>query len=202
VPHRIVGDFTYRLPYGFMLSGVAFWQTGFPYTAAVSFTCSGCPANSLTGQPSTTQAANFTPVFVNAGGSIIDLTAANGMTLQQFSDFLAAQGGHMIGRNTFRQPDVWDADIRLSKMFNLPRGLQLEVLGEAFNIFNNRIGSVGGANQDLYRITYTQSTGKYTITQFTNTVNGVTGVNTFGRLQSYSSLVDPRQYQLAVKLLF
>ena len=202
VPHRIVGDFTYRLPYGFMISGVAFWQTGFPYTGAVSFTCSGCPANSLTGQPSTSQAANFTPVFVNAGGSIIDLTAANGMTLQQFSDFLAAQGGHMIGRNTFRQPDVWDADLRISKMFNLPRGLQLEVLAEGFNIFNNRIGNIGGANQDLYRITYTQSTGKYTITQFTNTVNGVTGVNTFGQVQGYSSLVDPRQYQVALKLRF
>jgi len=201
VPNRIVGDFTYRLPYGFMISGVAFWQTGFPYTSAISFTCSGCTANSLTGQPQTSQAANFTPVFINAGGSVIDLTAANGMTIQQFSDFLAAQGGHMIGRNTNRQPDVWNADLRLSKMFNLPYGMQIEVLGEVFNVFNNRIGNVIGANQDLYRVTYTQSTGKYTITQFTNNVNGQ-AQNTFGQVQGYSSIVDPRQYQVALKLRF
>jgi len=201
VPHRVVGDLTYRLPFGFMISGIAFWQTGFPYTGAISFSCSGCSANSLTGQAQTTQAASFTPVFVNGSGQIIDITAASGMTKQQFADFLAAQNATMIGRNTFRQPNVWDADVRLSKMFNLPRGMQVEVLGEVFNLFNNKIGNIIGANQDLYRVTYTQSTDKYTITKFTNSVGGV-ATNTFGLVQGYSSLVDPRQLQVAVKLHF
>jgi len=201
VPHRIGGDFTYRLPGGFMLSGVGFWQTGFPYTNAISFTCSGCTANSLTGQAQTSVAANFTPVFVDSSGNIIDITAATGFTKQQFSDFLASRGGHLISRNTYRQPNVWDADLRLSKMFNVSHGMQLQVLAECFNIFDQKIGNIIGVNQDSFRVTYTQSTDKYTITKFTNAVGGVQ-TNTFGQVQGYSSLVDPRTYQVALKLIF
>ncbi|MFI5197291.1 MAG: TonB-dependent receptor domain-containing protein [Thermoanaerobaculia bacterium] len=199
--HRVVGDFTYRLPWGFEVSGVAFWHSGFPYTAAISFTCSGCTANSLTGQPQTTSAANFTPVFVDGSGSIIDLTQANGMTLPQFSNFLSAQNARLIQRNSFSQPSVWDADLRLSKTFDLPYGVKLQLLAEVFNIFNRNMTVVTGANQDQFRITYTASTGKYTITKYTNTVSGV-ALNTFGVDQGYSGEVNPRQLQVAAKISF
>ncbi len=201
VKHRVAGGLTYRLPWGFELSGAAFWHTGFPYTAAISFTCSGCTANSLTGQAQTTQAASFTPVFVDGSGAIIDLTQANGMTLPQFSAFLAGQNARLIERNTFRQPSVWDADLRLSKTFNLPYGVKLQLLAEVFNLFNRSITVVTGANQDLFRITYTQSTGKYTITNYTNTVSGVAR-NTFGVVQGYSGEVIPRTLQVAAKINF
>ena len=201
VKHRVTASATYRLPWGFELSGVGFWHSGFPYTGAISFTCSGCPANSLTGQPQTTQAANFTPVFVDRNGNIIDLTQANGMTLPQFSAFLAGQDARLIQRNSFRQPSVWDIDLRLSKTFDLPYNLKLEILGEVFNVFNHSATVVTGANQDLFRVTYTQSTGKYTITKFTNTVQG-TALNTFGVVQGYSSETIPRTVQLAAKLSF
>ena len=206
VKHRIVGDFTYRLPWGFRLSAVAFWHSGFPYTAAISFTCSGCTANSLTGQAQTSQAANFTPVFVNSNGEIIDLTAATGMTKAQFASFLSAQGGKLISRNTYRQPSVWDGDLRLSKMFNLTHGIQLELLGEVFNVLNKRIGVVTGANQDLFRVTYTASTDKYTIVKFTNNVASpgqpANQQTTFGLLQGYSNEVSPRQFQAAARVIF
>ena len=199
--HRIVGDLTYRLPWGFEVSGVAFWHSGFPYTAAISFTCSGCTANSLTGQAQTSQAANFTPVFVDGNGSIIDLTQANGMTLPQFSAFLSGQNARLIQRNSFSQPSVWDADIRVSKTFDLPYGVKLQLLAEVFNVFNRNMPVVTGANQDMFRITYTASTGKYTITKYTNTVSGV-ALNTFGVDQGYSGEVNPRQLQLAAKISF
>ena len=199
--HRIVGDLTYRLPWGFEVSGVAFWHSGFPYTAAISFTCSGCTANSLTGQAQTSQAANFTPVFVDGNGSIIDLTQANGMTLPQFSAFLSGQNARLIQRNSFSQPSVWDADLRLSKTFDLPYGVKLQLLAEVFNVFNRNMPVVTGANQDMFRITYTASTGKYTITKYTNTVSGV-ALNTFGVDQGYSGEVNPRQLQLAAKISF
>lgn len=199
--HRIVGDLTYRLPWGFEVSGVAFWHSGFPYTAAISFTCSGCTANSLTGQAQTSQAANFTPVFVDGNGSIIDLTQANGMTLPQFSAFLSGQNARLIQRNSFSQPSVWDADIRVSKTFSLPYGVKLQLLAEVFNVFNRNMPVVTGANQDMFRITYTASTGKYTITKYTNTVSGV-ALNTFGVDQGYSGEVNPRQLQLAAKISF
>jgi hypothetical protein len=201
IKHRIVGDLIYRLPYGFEVSAVAFWHSGFPYTGSISFTCSGCSANSLTGQAQTSQAANYTPVFVNGSGQIIDITQANGMTLQQFSAFLAGQNARLQERNSYRQPSVYDFDLRLSKTFKLPYGVKLQLLGEVFNVLNRSMDVVTGANQSMYRVTYTASTQKYTITKYTNTVNKV-ALNTFGLVQGYSGEVNPRQLQLAVKISF
>ena len=201
IKHRFTADATYRLPWGFEVSAIAYWHSGFPYTNAISFTCSGCTANSLTGQPQTSVAANFTPVFVDGNGNVIDITAATGMTLPQFSAFLASQNARLQQRNSYRMPSVYDADLRLSKTFNLPYGVKLQLLGEVFNALNHNIPVVTGANQDSFRVTYTQSTGKYTITKYTNTVKGV-ALNTFGLVQGYSVEVNPRQYQLAVKINF
>jgi hypothetical protein len=201
IKHRVVGDLIYRLPFGFEISTVAFWHSGFPYTAAISFTCSGCTANSLTGQAQTSVAANFTPVFVDGSGHIIDITQGTGMTKAQFASFLSAQNGHLISRNSFRMPSVWDDDIRLSKMFNITHGMQIQLIGEVFNAFNKNMKVVTGVNQDLYRVTYTASTDKYTITNFTNTVGGK-ALKTFGVVQGYSSEVSPRQFQVAAKLIF
>ncbi len=206
VKHRWVGDIVYRLPWGFQASAVGFWHSGFPYTAAISFTCSGCTANSLTGQAQTSVAANFTPVFVNSSGQIIDITQGSGMTKAQFAAFLTAQGGHLITRNSFRMPSVYDGDLRLTKTFNLMRGTQLQLIGEMFNVLGKNIYSVPGVNQDLFRVTYTASTDKYTITKFTNNVSPVgqpaNQQNTFGIAQAYSNEVNPRQLQFAVKVIF
>ena len=206
IRNRVVGDVIYRLPLGFEVSGVASWHSGYPYTGAISFTCSGCTANSLTGQAQTSVAANFTPVFVNSSGDIIDITQGTGMTKAQFASFLEAQGGHLITRNSFRQPDVWSADLRLTKLFNLPRGIQVQLIGEMFNVFNKNMKVVTGVNQDLFRVTYTASTDRYTITRFTNNVAPVgqpaNQQNTFGVLQGYSNEVSPRQLQFAAKIIF
>jgi hypothetical protein len=221
VKHRVVGNLTYRLPFGFRFSAIAFWHSGFPYTGAVSFTCNGCTANSLTGQPQTSVAANFTPVFVNGSGQIIDITKATTFTPAQFSTFLSGQSGHLISRNTFRQPSVWDGDVRLSKQFNITHGMQLELLGEVFNVLNKRIGVVTGANQDVFKVTYCATAagatctaptgqpsliGKYVITNFTNNISPVGTAanqqNTFGVIQGYSSEVSPRQMQFAAKIIF
>jgi hypothetical protein len=202
IRNRYVGDITYRLPWGLQLSAVGFYRSGYPYTAAISFTCSGCPANSITGQPQTSQAASFSPVWVNAAnGQIIDITQANGFTIAQLSDYIKAQNGVLIGRNTMRQPGAWSADLRLSKLVDLPRGVQVQLIGEMFNILNNKAKVVTGANQDLYRVTYTQSTGRYTIIPFTNNVRGV-ATNTFAQVQGYATDVEPRQMQFALKLIF
>jgi hypothetical protein len=221
IKHRVVGDLIYRLPLGFQLSLVAFWHSGFPYTAAISFTCNGCTANSLTGQAQTSVAANFTPVFVNGSGQIIDITQANGFTPAQFASFLAGQNGKLISRNTFRQPSVYDGDVRLTKRFNLVHGTQLELIGEVFNVLNKNMGVVTGANQDLYRVTFCSTAagatctaaagqpslvGKYVITNFTNNVSpaGTAAVQkkTFGLVQGYSGEVSPRQMQFAAKIIF
>ncbi len=201
VKHRLSGDIVYRLPWGFEVSALAFWHSGFPYTGAVSFTCTDCTATSLTGQAQTTQAASYTPVFVDGSGNIIDITAADGMTLAQFSAFLASQNGRLQQRNAYRQPSVWDADLRISKTFNLPAGFRLQILGEVFNVFNRNAFVVSGSNQNLFRVSYTAKTGKYSIQKYTNTVSGQK-LNTFGQPGGYSGEVSPRQVQAAVKISF
>ena len=201
IKHRIVGDLTYRLPFGLQVSAVGFWHTGYPYTGGIAFTCSGCVGNSLSGQAQTSAAASSVPVFVNSSGQIIDITAATGMTKSQFAAFLDSQGGRLSSRNTFHQPNVWNADLRLSKLFGLPRGLQLQLIGEVFNAFNKKIPFVTTGNQNKFRVTYTQSTDKYTIVPVTQTVGGV-ATQTFGQVQGYSFEVDPRQFQLAAKIVF
>ncbi|MDQ6801799.1 MAG: TonB-dependent receptor [Acidobacteriota bacterium] len=205
IKQRVVGDITYRLPFGFQVSAVGFWHTGFPYSAGISFGCTGCTATSLSGQAQTT---GNVPAFVDSSGHIIDITAGNGMTKSQFAAFLASQGAHLAGRNTFRQSSVWDADFRVAKFFDLPRGLRVEVLGEVFNAFNKKVPVVTSGNQNMFRIVYTQSTNvatndKYTITRVTATPAGAPApVPSFGLVQGYSSEVDPRQLQAAVKIIF
>ncbi len=201
IRHRAVGDITYRLPWGFQVSGIWTYHSGYPYTAAINFSCSGCVASSLTGQAQTTAAASSTPVFVNSSGQIIDLTQGTGMTKAQFAAFLSGQGARMIGRNTMRQSGVSRGDLRLSKSFNLTHGMQLQLIGEVFNVLDKQVKVVTSSNMNLFRITYTQSTDKYTITKYTNTVSG-TALNTFGLVQGYSSEVDPRQLQFAAKFIF
>lgn len=204
VRHRIVGDITYRLPWGIQISGIGYWHSGVPYTQGISFsTCTGCTASSLSGQSQTTGNVS---VFVDSTGHVIDFAPVNaanngtGMTRQQFSDFLNGQGAHLLGRNTLRQADVWDADLRLAKYFNLPRGMQLELLGEVFNVTNNKVKFVGSANQIFYTANYNANTDRLSFTK--NATTGLPQNPNFGLPSGYSSEVDPRQFQVAAKIIF
>lgn len=191
VRHRIVGDAIYRMPWGIMASAIAQWRTGIPYNGGIAFTGVG-----ITGSPNSlnglSQMTGSIPVFVNSSGNVIDLLQANNFTRQQFADWLGSQGGRIIGRNAFRQPDWFTADLRLSKTFDLPHGSHVEVLGEVFNILNTKDEFVGAANQNRFRATYTQATDRYTFTEF----------STFGQANSYTSTPDPRQFQAAVRFIF
>jgi len=196
VRHRVVGDVTYRLPWGFTVSAIGSWRTGTPYTAGNSF-AGAMNINGLT------QTSGNIPVFVNSNGDIIDLaafsgTAATSKTRAEIAAFLAAQGARIIGRNTERQNDVWNADLRLAKTFGLPRGLEIEILGEVFNLFNVKNRFIGAANQAVFNWVYTAATDKYVITK----VNFADGTPRFGVASGYEASVDPRQFQVAAKVRF
>jgi Carboxypeptidase regulatory-like domain len=204
IRHRVVGDLTYHLPWGLLLSAVGTWHTGVPYTEGIAFnSCTGCLSSSLSGQSSTTGNVS---VFVDHSGNVIDLNAVNaanggtGMSRQQFSDFLAGQGATLLGRNTLRQPDVWDADMRLSKYFQLPRGMQLELLGEVFNITNNKIQFVTSANQIAYTENFNLTTDR--ITFIKNSTTGKAQNPNFSLPGGYNAEVNPRQFQVAAKIIF
>jgi hypothetical protein len=43
-----------------------------------------------------------------------------------------------VGRNTYRYPATWKADVRLGKRFALGREREVEVLAQSFNLFNHQ----------------------------------------------------------------
>jgi hypothetical protein len=189
VRHRVVGDVTYRLPWGFAVSAIGSWRTGTPYTLGNSF----AGAMNING---VTQTSGNIPVFVNRDGTIIEATLLSGKTRTEIAAALA--DAHIIGRNTERQPDVWNADLRLAKTFGLPGGFELEVLGEVFNVFNVKNRFIGTANQTLFNWVYTAATDRYTITK--NTF--ADGTQRLATTSSYEASVDPRQFQVAAKIRF
>lgn len=42
----------------------------------------------------------------------------------------------LTGRNTFRQPSIWNLDMRVSRRFKLTESMNVELLAEGFNVFN------------------------------------------------------------------
>jgi hypothetical protein len=93
----------------------------------------------------------------------------------------------VLGRNTFRQPNVWVADMRLAKTFTFQERYRLELSGDFFNIANKQ--DVTGVNNTAYIISGTTMT-------FNNPFGTVTNTN------SSSFNYTPRQIQLGVRVKF
>ncbi|MGH9904964.1 MAG: hypothetical protein ACRD8U_05180, partial [Pyrinomonadaceae bacterium] len=97
-----------------------------------------------------------------------------------------------FGRNSFRQPMIFNVDARLSRRFSFTENANLEVLIEAFNLFNRT------------HITSVQTTA-FTLV---NAVTGGPGVNlvpnaTFGTdTATGNSIFRERQVQMAVRFNF
>jgi len=191
VRHRFVGNAIYKLPYGVQLSTIFQIRSGLPYNGGIVHSVSGSSLNGLN------QMTGSVSVFVNSSGAIIDMTQANGMNRAQLSTFLNDRGARLAGRNTFRQPSWHTLDLRLAKTFDFSSGsrrMQVQLIGEGFNLLGTRNEFISTANQNRYRVNV--ATGNiYTFTDLA----GPTG---FGVTNSYAGTPDPRQGQVAVKFIF
>jgi hypothetical protein len=109
-----------RVANGWMVSGIGQFRSGLPYTMrtggalAEKFTTSGMPIVGLG------------PGMNGSGGD----NRVYGMG----NDGLP----YNIGRNTYRYPATWKADMRLGKSFDLGAMRKLELLVESFNLFNHQ----------------------------------------------------------------
>lgn len=96
---------------GWRLSGLGYFRSGLPYTMRTS--------------------GSLAKEFTNTGEMIVAL--GPGMN---------GSGGdnrvYSIGRNTYRYPWTWKADLRLGKSFDLGHLRRLELLAQSFNLFNHR----------------------------------------------------------------
>jgi hypothetical protein len=121
--HHLAG----KLANGWMVSGIAQFRSGLPYTMRVSGSLPECVVS--------TDITLCTPqnqgVSATAGDYIVGL--GPGMN---------GSGGdnrvYGVGRNTYRYPATWKADMRLGKSFDLGQMRKLELLVESFNLFNHQ----------------------------------------------------------------
>jgi hypothetical protein len=105
-------SFAGRLANGWSLSGIGQFRGGLPYTMHTS----GSLAEEFDLGPGMNGSGGDNRVY----GSGSDGRAYN------------------IGRNTYRYPHTWKADLRLAKRFDLGHMRDLELLAESFNLFNHQ----------------------------------------------------------------
>ena len=161
-----VGGWLGYLADGWLLAPIYSSQSGLPY----SLVTSGTPSFS-------TADANGTVTTFSGLGSGIN--GSNGR-----------KGIDVIGRNTFRQKRTIDMDLRLSKKIMLRERLGVELIGEAFNIFNHQ--NVTSVNNTGYII---GGTAAAPTLSFNSSFGTVTNSNS-------NFAYSPRQIQIGARLLF
>jgi hypothetical protein len=163
-----------RLANGWALSAVGQFRSGMPYTMRT--------AGSL--------AEEFN---MKTGAAIVGL--GPGMNGSGGDNRL-----YGIGRNTYRYPETWKADLRVSKKFDLGGMRRLELLGESFNLFNHQ------------NVTELETTGYYlepgSLSGTLPTLNFLTGLKAnmtaFGQPLSVNgtNFYRERQMQVGVRVRF
>lgn len=94
----------------------------------------------------------------------------------------------LVPRNFFKQPSIWYTDLRISRRFNITEKTKLELLAEAFNLFNRT--EVTTVNTLLYTISGTNLTFNSGPAGFSS----ITGAD--------STLFRERQVQFAARFEF
>jgi hypothetical protein len=112
IRHRGALSGSYEIPKGFLVSGIASYRSGLPFTP-------------------------FTGVDSNGDAQFTDRPIIGGIPLL---------------RNSFRQPNYFNIDMRVSKTFRIKENHTLELLFDMFNLSNQR------------NFTYTVSTNESTTT--------------------------------------
>jgi hypothetical protein len=88
---------------------------------------------------------------MRTGGSMAEMFSIGGTAIVGLAPGMNGSGGdsrvfgvgsdnivYNIGRNTYRYPSTWKADMRLGKSFDLGEMRKLEFLLESFNLFNHQ----------------------------------------------------------------
>jgi hypothetical protein len=162
-----------RLASGWMLSGIGTFHSGQPYTMRT--------------------AGSLATEFDTTGSATVAL--APGMN---------GYGGdnrvYGVGRNTYRYPRTWKADLRLAKHFDLGPMRRLELLAESFNLFNHQ--NVTELETVGYSIESGSINGGLPILNFLTGLK--TGQTEFGLPLNVNAtdFYRPRQIQFGIRLRF
>lgn len=97
-----------------------------------------------------------------------------------------------VARNFFRQPNIWNVDLRISRRFSITENVKVEFLSEFFNLFNRT--QVTGVNGAAYTLTNVGATSTLTFNTTPVTFNVINGTS--------STIFRERQVQFAARFQF
>ncbi len=100
-----------KLANGWRLSGVGQFHSGSPYTMRTE--------------------GSLAKEFGTGGVAIVGL--GPGM-----NGYGGDNRGYGVGRNTYRYPETWKADVRVGRRFAMGQQRELELMAESFNLFNHQ----------------------------------------------------------------
>jgi len=95
----------------------------------------------------------FAPVFQYFSGRPFNATVTGNAPGGTAGGLLGASGANrfpLLERNSFREPRIWNMDLRVSRRFRFSERTNLELLAEGFNIFNRT--QVTQLNSSFYRV--------------------------------------------------
>lgn len=110
-PRWQLSGFRGRLASGWRLSSVGSFRSGLPYSMRTS--------------------GSLAREFTYSGAAIVGLSTG-------MSGYGGANRVYGVGRNTFRYPRTWKADLRFARRFQLGEMRELELLAQSFNLFNHQ----------------------------------------------------------------
>ncbi|WP_158749512.1 TonB-dependent receptor [Acidobacterium sp. S8] len=163
----------------FIFSGTATESTGFPVTA------------SLSGYPKGGADGGVTGGLISSGSG----TAANGRVPNQ-----------VASRNAFPGPGIRNIDFRVTRNFPITEKINFQILGEAFNLLNQRINQ--GVNTTGYSLLTAGAAGSGACKNFdASALTGgciapTTGIPLGTPTSTSSLLYGARQLQFSAKLFF
>ncbi len=118
-------------------------------------------------------------------------------TLSGLGDSINGSGGDNriaeVGRNTFRYPSVCNVDLRAAKVMKFKEHVDLELMGEAFNLLNHQ--NVTSLDSTGYLIDGAKSPASMPRLTYQTTFGTITNSNS-------TTLYRERQIQLAMRLTF
>jgi hypothetical protein len=131
----------------------------------------------------------FAPIFQVQNGLPFSLSTA-GSPAGGLGSSINGSGGanriDVLGRNTFRMPNTWIGDMRISKRFSIREKYKVEFSGDVFNVANHQ--NVTGVTQTGYIISGT-------------TLNFNPAFNVVNNSNS-NFIYSPRQVQLGARFQF
>ncbi len=156
---------------------------GFSFSPIITISSGYAFVQSISGSP---RVAPLTPGLPPTSSGITGSGAA--FSLNRFL---------LVPRNSDQMPGLRNIDLRVSRQFGFTERYKVEVLAEAFNLFNHQ--QVNGINQTAYSISGTvlSAPNTYTANLKFNPFNNFGVPNSVG-----SSLYRERQIQFGLRFLF